>query len=392
MSAWLDFAARVAAAEGHLLASLPETARARVDALAYVTGLVRVALEQQLTGADPDAPRFVESPSPTAKWGAENADNRYLWAPVRPDAVYRIHGRRGTSFELLFEVKEGFMQLGAPRNFAAGAATDLLVEPDGSFELWLGGAKPSESSGPERAGNWLPLDGDARWLLVREYFVDWERESPASLAIERIDAGAEPPRDADPDRVSEAIVRAGAWVEATARFWNEWVEALRGAYVPGTLAPARRYEGGADDILYGNDWFALAGDEALVIECAVPDARYWAFQLVDACFRSLDWVHHQTSLNHLQATPDADGRLRIVVAHRDPGVANWLDTTGLREGVLQYRFIWARSAPQPTVRIVAFDAVGAELAGAANVSARDRAVTCALRARHAARRRGHEPM
>ena len=267
------------------------------------------------------------------------------------------------------------MQLGAPRNFAARAASDLLVEPDGRFELRLGG--------PASAGNWLPLDPDARWLLVREYFADWEREEPASLAIERI--GGKTPQGVA--RANE-FASAGEWVARTVRFWNEWVAELRAAYVPGKLAPARRYEGGADDILYGNDWFALGPDEALVVECDVPDARYWAFQLVDPCFRSLDWANAQTSLNHAQARVDADGRVRVVVAHRDPGVANWLDTTGLDAGVFQYRFIWTRTTPQPTARVVRVDAVGAELPHAARASAADRASMRAMRRRHAARRSG----
>jgi hypothetical protein len=367
-----EFDARVEAAYRALAATLPATPRSRTDARAYVDGLARVALAQQREGADPDAPRFVENPSPTAKWGAENADNRYLWAPLRPDAVYRVHGRRGTSFELLFETKEGFMQLGAPRNFASRAASDLAVAQDGRFELWIGGAA--------RSGNWLPLDRDARWLLVREYFADWEREVPASLAIERV--GASTPERDD----GAALARAAAWVEATVRCWNEWVAELRRAYVPGKLAAARRYEGGADDILYGNDWYELRENEALVVECDVPDARYWAFQLVDACFRSLDWARHQTSLNHVQARIDADGCVRMVVAHRDPGVANWLDTTGLEAGVFQYRFVWARTRPQPTARVVPLDAIADALPLAARVSAVERAALLAERRRAAARR------
>jgi hypothetical protein len=366
--------ARVEAAYDALVAALPANARSRADARAYVEGLARVALAQQRDGADPDAPRFVENPSPTAKWGAENADNRYLWAPLRPDSVYRVHGLRGTSFELLLETKEGFMQLGAPRNFAACAASDLAVASDGGFELWLGGTA--------RDGNWLPLDRDVRWLLVREYFANWERESPASLAIERVGAPT-PRRDV---RDADALARTAAWVEATARYWNEWVAELRAAYVPGKLAVARRYEGGADDILYGNDWWELGPDEALVVECEVPDARYWAFQLVDACFRSLDWAGHQTSLNHAQARIDADGRVRLVVAHRDPGIVNWLDTTGLDAGVFQYRFIWARTRPQPNARIVPIEAVAETLPHAARVEPGERAAVLAKRQRAAARR------
>lgn len=375
MSDWRRFAERIAAAERHLPTDSP---RASSDAHAYLAGLARVALEQQFAGADPAQPRFVENPSPGSKWGAENADNRYLWAPLRPDFAYRVHGHRGTSFELLFEVKEGFMQLGQTRNFAARCASEVASGADGRFELWLGG--------PRRAHDWMPLDPDARWLLVREYFVDWAIEEPARLAIERVDGPGAPIASA-PTPVAARLDAAAAWVEATARCWAEWVAALRAAYEPGKLAPARRYVGGADDILYGNDWFRLAEDEALVIECEVPEARYWAFQLVDPCFRSLDWANHQTSLNHTQLRIDADGRVRVVVAHRDPGLANWLDTTGLSEGVLQYRFIWARTTPQPTARLVPLSALAdAHDASATRVSARERVTAIALRRAHARRR------
>jgi hypothetical protein len=46
-------------------------------------------------------------------------------------------------------------------------------------------------------------------------------------------------------------------------------------------------------------------------------------------------------LNGFQSELDEDGVIRVVVAHRDPGIRNWLDTTGHREGFLTPR--WAYS-------------------------------------------------
>lgn len=373
---WSEFAHAIDAAAAHVQRT-GDSSRVRDDGVAYLAGLVEVALQQQLHGADPDHPRFVANPNATAKWGAENADNRYLWAPLRPDATYRVRGHRGTSFELLFEVKEGFMQLGAPRNFAARVASELQIDANGDFELWLGG--------PERAGNWLPIDPDARWLLVREYFLDWEHERPAQLAIERVDADAPPPREAA--SITAQLREAASWIDGTLRFWNEWVASIRAAHEPGRIVPARRYEGGADDILYGNDWFQWRDGEALVVSCDVPDARYWQFQLCDSWFRSLDYANRQTSLNAAQLQRDDDGRVRIVVASRDPGVANWLDTTGLVEGVFQYRFIWARTTPQPTAQLVPFDRLRDFLpTDTRRVTPAQRREAVAVRRRHVARR------
>jgi hypothetical protein len=41
-----------------------------------------------------------------------------------------------------------------------------------------------------------------------------------------------------------------------------------------------------------------------------------------------------------------------VIAHHDPGVPNWLDTAGHREGMIFYRYHLAKSKPIPTARVV----------------------------------------
>ena len=75
---------------------------------------------------------------------------------------------------------------------------------------------------------------------------------------------------------------------------------------------------------------------------AVPrsDAPYQGFQLGSMWYISLDYINHQTSLNSHQAQVDPDGMIRMVIAHRDPGVANWIETTGRRTGIMQFR--WQR--------------------------------------------------
>jgi hypothetical protein len=54
----------------------------------------------------------------------------------------------------------------------------------------------------------------------------------------------------------------------------------------------------------------------------------------------LDYANHVTSLNGFQAQPDPDGMLRYVVAHTDPGVPNWLDTTGCPTGFMTVRWTY----------------------------------------------------
>ena len=86
----------------------------------------------------------------------------------------------------------------------------------------------------------------------------------------------------------------------------------------------------------------LAPDEALIIEDRLADPPvYTGFNLSNFWGESYDYANHTSSLNDFQAKPDADGVVRYVVAHRDPGVANWLDPGGHERGTLVARFLLA---------------------------------------------------
>jgi hypothetical protein len=53
------------------------------------------------------------------------------------------------------------------------------------------------------------------------------------------------------------------------------------------------------------------------------------------------------SCNGHQAHVDDDGRVRVVIAHADPGVPNWLDTEGHATGSIFWRFFLAEERPGP---------------------------------------------
>jgi hypothetical protein len=381
--AWADFCRSLEAAGEHLREfPIPDSPELRAEGFRYLLGLLSSGVNQALWLADPDQPRFWRNPDSFAKWGAENADNQYLWARVRPDASYEIRGQRSTAFDFLIEAKEGFMQLGDDGVYACLKAHELEIASDGSFEILLAQERPAG-----HRGNWLALHPKARYIQIRQYFADWGRESPARFEIRQLGNEGRPPAPLTPARMAEMLDDAGEWVDVTARFWTQWIDQMREAHDPKQLKPAIHFVGGADDIFYGNDMYRIGPDEALVIESAPPDARYWQIQLCDIWFRTLDYATRQSSLNHEQARLDADGRFRCVIAHRDPGVANWLDTAGYEEGMIQYRWVWSRSNPHPTLRRVRFDEIAAALpAGTVRITPEERRREIAARQAHVARR------
>ena len=198
-------------------------------------------------------------------------------------------------------------------------------------------------------------------MLIRQYLWDWQRETPAEFRIYQLEA-----QGRRPSRTSPCAWRACSTRRATGSMPRRrcgptgWRRSAARTCRVGSRRRAR-FAGGADDILYGNDAYRLGPGEALIFEFEPPDARYWHVQLVDLWFGSLDYANRQTSLNGHQLRRDADGRVRVVVAHEDPGVPNWLDTAGHREGILQYRYVWTRNEPVPRARIVPFDGIRAAL-------------------------------
>jgi hypothetical protein len=55
--------------------------------------------------------------------------------------------------------------------------------------------------------------------------------------------------------------------------------------------------------------------------------------------QTFDYETRTISLNRKQVLYEEDGSFRIVVAHRDPGMPNWLDTEGRPFGIMFWRFL-----------------------------------------------------
>ena len=60
---------------------------------------------------------------------------------------------------------------------------------------------------------------------------------------------------------------------------------------------------------------------------------------------------------------DSDGGFTFVVAHRDPGVPNWLDTEGRAMGNLYWRYLLSTGdIERPVCEVVSIDDVAAKVA------------------------------
>jgi len=344
--AWSRWVVTLAALSERLVhPDFPAYGPGRATGIRHLARQTMVALQGELEHADTRHPRLHRYELPWSQWGAPNPDNVYARCAIDPTATYVLQGNVDGVHEALFSLLEGDMHLGEHRVYAEVALTDLSTSDDGSFELVI--------SPEPHGGNQLVSMSGARMLLIRQYLYDWSREPVASFTIERSDTAGTPAAPPTPNGVAAALDRATTWIERSIEYWSAYVAASRDLLEHNTFTAPGTPLGGAPSIAYGGGCWELGPDELLLIELDEPDALYWNWSIHHLhWFDSGAWDQHLMSCNGHQAHVDDDGRVRLVLAHTDPGVPNWLDTEGQPMGMAVYRYVGARTKPQPTARLM----------------------------------------
>ena len=354
------FTDAIAAAEELIAgADFIETEQDLAEGLDYLAGSISAVLRLVRT-RERSHPILVSSTGPFTKMGLDNPDTLYYHADVEPSGTYVVRGRRGSTVDLSFQVLRGdYTATDVPDGEDAFDDRRIPVDDDGHFEITFGPA--SADAGPTR----FALGDGASMLSIREVYGDWAVEEKGSISIERIDtAGAVPP-EPDLDRVARRYAAAGKMLTNRINTWFNFPAWFYLDEPVNTFTAPRLTPGGLATQFSSVGHYRLADDEAMIITVPRSAAPYQGFQLGSMWYISLDYVNHQTSLNSAQAQVDPDGMIRMVVSCRDPGVTNWIETTGRRRGIMQFR--WQRVdqpiTPDqgPTAQVIDVDDVAAHL-------------------------------
>lgn len=360
--AWEEFCDALKAAGASLhFPGTPQAPFDQAEGVRYLSRLVRAGLEAFVEHADPARPVLHRVVHETVKMGSDNPDNVYLTACLDGALEYRITGRRNTVRYLGFGTQRGgYGRSGGlpPTGYLEGS--ELVMDADGRFEIVVSSTRPSDGS-----SNWLPMTPETGTLIVRQTFLDREREVLAALDIACISEGARP-RPVSPRDVEEGLRSTSALVAGASLLFAKWA---RDFQAHSNELPRFDHErsmkaGGDPHIAYYHSHWALGPEEALVIEAEPPACEHWNFQLNNYWMESLDYRHHRIHVNKHTAVYEPDGSVRIVVAHRDPGLPNWIDTVGHASGTMCFRWVRAAGHPTPRTRVVTLAALRAERGGA----------------------------
>ena len=352
---WNEFCDALKAAGAALsFPGAPRDPFSQAEGYRYLSRLARAGLMAFVEHADPKAPVMHRVANETTKLGADNPDNYYLTAALNGDYDYRISGRRNTIAYLSFGTQTGNYGQGRglpPTGYIESGQIEM--DTDGSFELVL-------SSRPQE-GNWLPMTPETGTLVVRQTFLDRETEVPADLTIERINCSEDErqPSHLTPAALDEGLKSAAALVAGAPLLFAKWARDFQAHSneLPQFDPEVSLAAGGDPNITYYHSHWALAPDEALVIEVTPPACEFWNFQLNNYWMESLDYRHYRIHTNKHLAGYEDDGSLRLVVAHEDPGHPNWLETAGHAFGTMCFRWVRAADHPQPRTRVVKLDSL-----------------------------------
>jgi len=318
----------------------------RMEGFRYLSRITRAALQTFVEHNDPLAPVLQRVVHETAKMGADHPDNYYQNAAISGEHEYRIIGNRGSVHYLGFFTQRGNYGQGRgmpPTGYLE--ASSLQLEPDGSFEITL--------STEEKPGNWLPMEKETGTLIVRQTFLDRENETIADLRIERV-GGDGRPTPFDPVKCAEGLTSSAGLVVGAAIMFASWAEGFKKHtnQLPRMPQEVSNQAGGVPDIAYYHSYWKLAADEALVIEATPPKCEHWNFQLNNYWMESLDYRYYPIHVNKHTAKYRSDGSVQVVVAARDKGFDNWIDTVGHEEGTMCWRWVRANEHPEPQTRVV----------------------------------------
>ena len=334
---WREFCRALEKAGDTILReSTPADPFNRAEGYRYLTRLLRAALESQVESSDPCFPRFYQLSNRTIKIGNDNPDNTYHNCNISGAHDYRITGTRGTVPYISFGTKAGtYEENGEMWPTGQLDSSAMEIAEDGTFEILV--------SKDEKPGNWLPMTEETGMIIVRQLFTTRENEEEATYDIECLTRGDADDK-LDPARLEGALARATDFVTSTSNLFTDWMEIYEAHLnaLPSDDQERCQRAGGDANIHYLQSHWRLGEDEALLIEAdRIPEKGHWNLQISNFWMESLDYRHHRIHVNKHTAHYEADGSVRIVLSHADPGPAfpNWLETCGHDCGGMLFRWI-----------------------------------------------------
>ena len=344
---------------------VPETDVDMAEGYRWVTRLNRLILDWIVERSDPLHPVLFDLQDEYKKLLVDNPDVHYTFCVLDDQHSYRLVGFRGECAYLGMTFGTPFGQ--GPVGGRTGTQTQTHIDefelgPNGEVDILI--APESQMPNP-RPPNAVVLEPGTAQLAIRETYFEKSPEKFARLRVELVPQPGE--EVAHPILSSEELAPKLEFAALFLGFIGQnavamWNDAGANMNTFGGTSGAAHVEAQEDEMrthtnaemTYHGGRFALEEGEALVVTVHEPDKPflYWGLTLTSPWGESFDYRYATTHLNNKTATASRDGSWTMVIAPTDPGVENWLDTGGRREGYMLVRWVLADGPPHPTAKVV----------------------------------------
>ena len=304
-------------------------------------------------------------PPPKGGIGVQSPNQDHIVQPVDARHRYRITGTAGDVYTHLSawsppipdDVGAASVGLDAEDhlerfnpNMALTPHTLVLADiaaADGTVDFVLSVDPPDDGSA------WMSMAPTTRELMGRVVYDDRHGQTPPRLTIECLD-DHEQPETPTPEDMAERLAVAGQLVLGQKADYEGWTADLltRENETEFTREWYERIGGSPDDRHFEFGYWRVPEGSALVLEFDEPATQHWNFQLCNHWMENL--ANYATGEGYIDKENAVrnDGRVRIVVAHEDPGVPNWIEPDVRDHGVMGLRFVRPAVEPQVETRLV----------------------------------------
>ncbi len=333
------------------------------EGLRHMARMVQLTLIGSLENKDSAHPYLWPALDPHRKMGGDNPQGLYLSGPINGTDTFRLRGTRGSARWVSVIVG----QAGPPPYGDALFLPDIDVAEDATFEVIV--------SPQRQPGNWLRTTPTSNGLLVRQFYPTPDNVEPMVLTLENLSNRIEVPSPL----TLQAVV---AGMERAARLYAAMLPMMQGELLDKgsaknsfttDIGDPTSTSGGVPGGNAVTARWALEPDEALLLRVTPPEpCAYWDVQVGNGWYESFDYRHRFCGLTCEGVHVDTDGSWQLVVSDTDPGVANWLEAAGHREGHIAIRWqLTEGNLPIPQTRVVKVGEV-AELTGLPPVTPEER--------------------
>jgi hypothetical protein len=207
---------------------------------------------------------------------------------------------------------------------------DLVLDRDRSFAITVDGHPANGRP------NHIRSSPQAHEFYIRDVILDWATDVPNSLSIERLGGPPKTPPRSEDEQAELTAHFMRAYADNTMRWNNQALEKPANTF---RFTIDRETDGALRNQVYILGHFHLTDDEALVLNVRLGGAKYFLAPITNVWGTTNDIVNRTGSLNKAQSVANPDGTYTYVISVRDPGVHNWVDPSGMHEGILTLR--WA---------------------------------------------------